>query len=155
MIQSIERAMNIINTLAQDNKKESWTIAEIAEQTDLPISTIYRLLDTLVVFDLVEQISDKKQYKLGYKWLELGMKLFDKLDLREIARPTLEKLALEVEETIYFNIPKENDSIIIDRIDSPRNVRVVDPIGDRIPLYIGGPNRTILANMHPQKVKKL
>ncbi|MBT2215575.1 IclR family transcriptional regulator [Virgibacillus dakarensis] len=155
MIQSIERAMKIIDVLAPDNKKESWTIAEIAERTDLPVSTVYRLLDTLAFFELVEQISDKKQYKLGYKWMELGMKLFDKLDLREIARPTLEKLALEVEETIYFNIPKGNDSIIIDRINSPRNIRVVDPIGERIPLHIGGPNRTILANMQPQKVKQI
>lgn len=155
MIQSIERAMKIIYTLASDEKQGAWSITEISECTKLPLSTVYRLLDTLSNFDLVAQEPHTKQFKLGYTWMELGLKLFGNLDFRETARPTLEKLAQEVEETVYFNIPKGNESIIIDRIDSPRNVKIMDMIGERIPLHIGGPNKTILANMPKGKAENI
>lgn len=154
MIQSIERAMRIIEVLAKDSQKDSWSVAELSEQTGLPVSTIYRNIETLTAYDLVEQVPGSKHYMLGSKWLEYGMKLFDKLDVRKLARPALERLAGDVQETVYLDIPKGHESIIIDRVDSPRNVRIVDPIGERIPLHIGAANRTILAHMSEDQMEQ-
>ncbi|RYG73012.1 IclR family transcriptional regulator [Lentibacillus lipolyticus] len=154
MIQSIERAMKVIYTLSAA-PNDSWNIAEIAEHTALPVSTVYRLVDTLEAHDLITQIPDTKQYKLGFTWIEIGMKLSENLNSKDIARPCLEKLAMDVEETVYFNIPAKRDSIIIDRVDSPRKVKVIDSIGERIPYYIGAANKSILANMDRQKVIQL
>ncbi|WP_283776040.1 IclR family transcriptional regulator domain-containing protein, partial [Bacillus velezensis] len=36
-------------------------------------------------------------------------------------------------------------SIIIDRIDSPKNVRIIDMIGEKIPYPIGAANKVLLA----------
>lgn len=154
MIQSINRAMLIIQTLSQE-EKEKWLAAELAEETGLPISTVYRLTQSLMQHGLVTHIEGTKQYKLGYKWMELGLKMFGKLDVRDVTRPILERLALEAEETVYLNIPSDTNSIIIERIDSPRNVKILDSIGERIPLHIGGANKTILANMPRNKMEGL
>lgn len=154
MIQSINRAMQIIHLLS-DTKKEKWLITEIAEQTELPISTVYRLIQSLMQHNLVMQIPDTKQYKLGYIWMEIGLKMFESLDIRVVARPIMEQLAADVEETVYLNLPNGNESIIIDRIDSPRNVKIIDIIGERIPMHIGGANKTILANMPSHKVNQI
>lgn len=154
MIQSINRAMQIIHLLS-DPKKEKWSITEIAEQTELPISTVYRLIQSLMQHHLVMQIPDTKQYKLGYIWMEIGLKMFESLDIRVVARPIMEQLAADVEETVYLNLPNGNESIIIDRIDSPRNVKIIDVIGERIPMHIGGANKTILANMPSRQMNEI
>lgn len=154
MIQSINRAMLIIQTLSQETK-EKWLASELAEDTGLPISTVYRLTQSLMQHGLVTQNESTKQYVLGYKWMELGLKMFGKIDVRDVTRAILEKLALEVEETVYLNLPSGNHSIIRERIDSPRNVKILDSIGERIPLHIGGANKTILANMASNEVEVL
>ncbi|MBB4823320.1 DNA-binding IclR family transcriptional regulator [Sporosarcina luteola] len=154
MIQSIDRAMLIIGAMS-DSPKDKWLVAELAEETGLPISTVYRLLQSLEMHDLVTQIEHTKQYELGYKWVELGLKKYEKLDIRHVARPILEKLAQEVEETVYLNTPNDDVSIIIDRIDSPRNVRIIDSIGERIPMHIGAANKTMLAYASPQSTEVL
>ncbi|CAM3173613.1 IclR family transcriptional regulator [Filibacter tadaridae] len=154
MIQSINRAMQIIETLSQ-NEKEQWLASELAEETGLPISTVYRITQSLIQHGLVTQIEATKHYELGYKWMELGLKMFEKLDVRDVTRPVLERLALEVEETVYLNLPRGFHSIIIERIDSPRNVKILDSIGERIPLHIGGANKSILANMPHKEVEEI
>ncbi len=154
MIQSINRAMQIIETLS-GGAQEGWLAAELADETGLPISTVYRITASLIQHGLVTQDEVTKQYALGYKWMELGLKMFEKLDVRDVTRPVLEKLALEVEETVYLNIPRGDHSIIIERIDSPRNVKILDSVGERIPLHIGGANKTIVANLPKQEAAEI
>lgn len=154
MIQSIDRAMLIIEVMS-DSQKDKWLAAELAEETGLPISTVYRLLQSLELHNLVSQIAHTKQYELGYKWVELGLKKYEKLDIRQVARPVLGKLAKEVEETVYLNTPNDDVSIIIERIDSPRNVRIIDSIGERIPMNIGAANKTMLAYAPPHNTDAL
>lgn len=61
MIQSIERAMMIIHVLAK-NPKRFFSVQDIYNETDLPSSTIYRLLYTLENFDLVERNEEKRNF---------------------------------------------------------------------------------------------
>lgn len=155
MVQSIDRAMKIIQLLTSDPYKVGWPISEIADHTELPLSTVHRLISSLVRYELITQLQETKQYKIGNKWMEIGLGMLENLDFRVVARPFMEKLALEVEESIYLNIPNETDSIIIERVDSPLKVRIIDNLGERIPLTIGAANKTILANMPRDKVDEI
>ncbi|AXH98224.1 IclR family transcriptional regulator [Sporosarcina sp. PTS2304] len=150
MIQSIDRAMAIINVLSNP-KKTKWLPAELAECASLPISTVYRLLQSLESHALVSLNAETKQYELGYKWVEIGLQKYEKLDVRTVARPSLEKLAADVRETVYLNVPNKTVSIIIDRIDSPRSIRIIDGIGERIPMHLGAANKVMLANLSPKE----
>jgi DNA-binding IclR family transcriptional regulator len=151
MVQSIDRAMKIINLLASDPQKTGWPISEIANNIHLPLSTVHRLISSLMRYELIAQLPETKHYKLGHKWMEIGLGMLEKLDLRSVARPHMEQLAERVEESIYLNIPNETDSIIIERVDSPLSVRIIDNLGERIPLHIGAANKTILAFMKKDK----
>lgn len=155
MIQSIDRAMAIIGAMSADAERAKWLPAELADATGLPISTVYRLLQSLESHDLVSQDAGTKQYELGYKWVELGLRKYEKLDVRVVARPVMEELAADVRETVYLNAPDDDMSIIIDRIDSPQSVRIIDAIGERIPMHIGAANKVMLANMERAKAEGL
>ena len=66
MVQSIDRAISIIKLLNSTNEKRVLVISDIADRTHLPVSTVHRLLNSLIEHGLVTQISETKQYKIGY-----------------------------------------------------------------------------------------
>ncbi|XRG77033.1 IclR family transcriptional regulator [Rossellomorea sp. GAMAL-10_SWC] len=155
MVQSIDRAMLIIDILNSDESKSNWQITELAEKTSLSLGTLHRLLNSLIQHGLVVQIPETKHYKLGYKWMELGLRQLDKMDFRLVARPVMERLANQVEESIYLNIESGIDGIVIDKIDSPLKIRIAENLGIRIPLHIGAPNKTILAYMRENEIQQV
>lgn len=146
MIQSIDRAMRIVKVLISDENKMDWQISELATATGLPISTLHRILETLISHGLVSQEPITKQYRAGYTWMEIGFRLHDKIDLRHVARPVMERLAAEVEESIFISIPAGDDSFPIEKVDGPLKVIIAENLGARVPLTIGAPNKAILAN---------
>lgn len=101
------------------------------------------------------QIPETKQYKLGYTWMEIGLRLLDKIDTRAVARSVMELLAAEVKETVYLSIPHGTSAIILERVEGPMTVRIIDNLGERIPLHIGAANKTMLANMDPAEAKNI
>ncbi|PEJ58850.1 ABC transporter permease [Bacillus sp. AFS002410] len=155
MVQSIDRAMLIIDILNSDESKSNWQITELAEKTSLSLGTLHRLLNALIKHGLVIQIPETKHYKLGYKWMELGLRQLDQIDFRLVARPVMERLANYVEESIYLNIESGIDGIVIDKIDSPLKIRIAENLGIRIPLHIGAPNKTILAYMKEYEIQQV
>ncbi|MEK5379793.1 IclR family transcriptional regulator [Niallia sp. FSL W8-0635] len=151
MVQSIDRAMQIIHLFIENPKKDNWPISQIADEVGLPLSTTHRLISSLVKYELVAQVELTKNYMLGPKWMEIGLKQLESMDLRMIARPILERLTKEVKETSFLSIPNHYYSLGIDRVDSPHKVRVVEELGERIPMPIGAPNKVMLAFMEEKK----
>ena len=80
------------------------------------------------------------------------LRQLEKVDYRSIAREVMKRL-YEVEESVYLNIPNGTHSIIIERMDSPLKIRVIDNLGEQIPLSIGAANKTMLANMKQNEME--
>ncbi len=71
-------------------------------------------------------------------------------------RPELERLAREVEESVYLSKPAGLDTIIIERIDSTTNpIRIYDQLGIRIPMNIGAASKAILATMPISQAREI
>ena len=85
--------------------------------------------------------------------MEIGLRQLEKVDYRSVAREVMKRLASEVEESVYLNIPNGTHSIIIERMDSPLKIRVIDNLGEQIPLSIGAANKTMLANMKESEME--
>lgn len=151
MVQSIDRAMQIVHLLTTKPKKDNWPISEIAEELDLPLSTTHRLISSLLQHELISQVRLTKNYTLGPKWMEIGLKQLESMDLRTLARPIMEQLSSEVKESIFLSVPNYLYSFGIDRVDSPLKVRIVENLGERIPMHIGAPNKVMLAYMEENK----
>lgn len=154
MVQSIERTMKIIRVLIS-GERPAWPISELADATALPISTLHRFLESMIHYGLVEQDPVTKHYKAGYTWMEIGFHLHEKMNLRSVARPYMEELANEVEESIFLNIPAGTDSIPIEKVESPLKIRIDENLGERIPLTIGAPSKMILALWKTSEITKV
>ena len=47
--------------------------------------------------------------------MEIGLRQLEKVDYRSVAREVMKRLAAEVEESVYLNIPNGTHSIIIEK----------------------------------------
>ncbi|MGE7693448.1 IclR family transcriptional regulator [Lysinibacillus sp. NPDC094177] len=155
-MQLLERAMTIAKVLASDASENSLSISELSAKCNLPLSTLHRILKAMIKEGMIEQDDQTKQYRLGTIWMELGLQVYDTMDYISKIRPELERLAREVEESVYLSKPAGLDTIIIERIDSPANpIRIYDQLGIRIPMHIGAANKAILATMPVSQAREI
>ncbi|WP_107947723.1 IclR family transcriptional regulator [Lysinibacillus parviboronicapiens] len=155
-MQLLERAMTIAKALASETTENSLSISELATKVDLPLSTLHRILKAMIQQGMIEQDEQTKHYRLGTIWMEIGLQVYDTMDYISKIRPELERLAREVEESVYLSKPAGTDTIIIERIDSAANpIRIYDQLGIRIPMHIGAANKAILAAMPASQASEI
>ncbi len=155
-MQLLERAMNIAKVLASETTENSLSISELATKVDLPLSTLHRILKAMIQQGMIEQDEQTKHYRLGTIWMEFGLQVYDTMDYISKIRPELERLAREVEQSVYLSKPAGTDTIIIERIDSAANpIRIYDQLGIRIPMHIGAANKAILASMPTSQASEI
>ncbi|SIT74777.1 IclR family transcriptional regulator [Edaphobacillus lindanitolerans] len=154
-MQALERAMSVAALLA-DNENGGLSISELAQRSGLPLSTMHRMLKSMTDVRLAEQDETTKLYRLGPLWMEYGLRIYDSIDYISKIRPELERLAREVNESIYLSRPSGTEAVVMERIDSEHNpIRINDKLGLRIPMHIGAANKVMLAAMPDAESRKI
>ena len=92
-IQVLDRALAVLQVLSQEGP--DLTLAQVSSLLHLHKSTAHRLIMVLEGHKLIERNSKTGTYRLGMKLFELGTRAVSQLDLRERARPILERLVRE------------------------------------------------------------
>ena len=123
----MQRAIAILGELA-DARGELGT-NEIARRTGINVSTISRILATLVGGGLVEHVTATGRYRLGVGIIRLANAAGERLDVRSLARPHLEDIAGRIQETATLSVPGGHEAITLDYVQSPLSVRSVAEVG--------------------------
>jgi IclR family acetate operon transcriptional repressor len=123
----VQRAIAILGELA-DARGELGT-NEIARRTGINVSTISRILATLVSGGLVEHVTATGRYRLGVGVIRLANAAGGRLDVRSLARPHLEDIASRIQETATLSVPGGHEAITLDYVQSPLSVRSVAEVG--------------------------
>jgi len=126
-VAAVQRAIAILGVLA-DARGELGT-NEIARRTGINVSTISRILATLVRGGLVEHVAVTGRYRLGVGVIRLANAAGERLDVRSLARPHLEDIAAQVQETATLSVPGGHEAITLDYVQSPLSVRSVAEVG--------------------------
>jgi IclR family acetate operon transcriptional repressor len=126
-VAAVQRAVAILNELA-DARAELGT-NEIARRTGINVSTISRILATLVSGGLVEHVTATGRYRLGVGVIRLANAAGERLDIRSLARPHLEDIAGRVQETATLSVPGGHEAVTLDYVQSPLSVRSVAEVG--------------------------
>src|SRR5690625_1991232 len=108
MNQSVIKALGILDLFVEEKEL---SLQEIADMSEIPKPTAYRLLSTLENCGMLYKVkvsTHDSRYGLGLKLLELGNLVSERLELREIAVPYMEKLAEEINEVIHLVIDRKS-----------------------------------------------
>ena len=140
MSQTLDRALSILEFLAEEPRR----ISEVAELLDCHHSTALRLLQTLKKHQFAHELPDKR-YRLGAATFRLGFQALEKLEIRDIARPIMNKLCDQTEENIHLAIIELNQISYAEIIESGHAIRTHSRIGKIANPHSTGVGKAILA----------
>lgn len=150
VVQSVDRALSILESFSQH---EELGVTEISKLVNLNKSTAYGLLSTLYEKGYVDK-KDNGKYCLGLKLLELGQYVQDRLDVKAVARPLLEKLCEKYDETIHLVLCNRGEAFYVDKVESARSIVNISQVGKKVALNASSVGKIILAYMPPEQMEQ-
>ncbi len=142
-VQSVERTLDLLEALA--NAQGEISITHLAGRTGLHVSTVHRLLATLVQRGYVRQNRETARYYLGSKLGVLGEGAPRYTELRLHAQPALQSLTDSVNETSNLVVIEDTAAVYIDQVQCRQVVRLFNQVGNRVPLQCTASGKVLLA----------
>lgn len=141
-VPALEKGLAIIEILAKAN--EPLGITDIFERCGLPKSSIFMILSTLENLDYVQKLDDGK-YRLTLKIYNVGMIALNKLDVRHVAVPHMNKLADTTRFTVHLAMLENGKAIYIEKVNGPGFVQFSTQIGQTQHLHNSGVGKVLAA----------
>lgn len=139
----VDRAATMIECLEKSRRELS--LADLSKRMSLPKPTAFRIATGLVRAGILEQNTGNGTYSLGFQTLFYAENLLASIPIRSIARPVMETLRDEINETIVLSIRDGDFRYNIDSVESTHAIGQTQRIGVPIPLYAGAASRVMLA----------
>ncbi len=152
-VKSIEKAMQMLELFTANQPELS--LGELSKALGVHKSTAYRIAVTLVEGGLLRWNPGKGTYALGLKILNLSSSLMNSLELRTQARPHLEKLVGEVNETVHLAVLDQDEAVYIDKLEAVRGIRIFSDVGKRAPCHCTALGKVLLAELPTEKVRSI
>jgi DNA-binding IclR family transcriptional regulator len=142
-VQVVKDALRILELF--DAFRPALTLTVIARESGLRKSKAFRLLNTLQEEGFVERDA-RGEYQLGPAVRRLERVPFMGRSVRSLIHSTLLELRDRWKETANFALIRGARVVYADIVDSPNPFRVVENIGDQVPVLSTALGRAILAH---------
>jgi DNA-binding IclR family transcriptional regulator len=152
-VQVLDRALSIIDALAGDGPDAS--LMELSAKLHLHKSTVHRLLMILERHRIVERQPHTGRYQLGLKLFELGSVAIARFNIRDRTRLHLQRLVLEVDETVHLCVLDAGEVLYLDKIEPSRSVRMASRIGRRTAVHCSAVGKVILAHLPEREADQI
>ena len=149
-INALTRGLKVLELFTLETP--SLTLTEIVHTLKLSKSTAFRVVSTLQAQGYIERDPSTHRYRPSLKVLQLGFTAINSLGLRQVARPYLERLALEVNETVSLCVLSDMDIIYVDRVRNHAIVGVMLNVGSRLSAHCTALGKVLLAHLPPEEL---
>ncbi len=143
-VPALEKAIAIIETLSEE--EEPIGVSELCKLLDIPKTSVYFILNTLDHQQYISKTEDGK-YKLGNKFITIGLKILNKIDIRIIAKPFMEALLRETGFTVHLAVLDHHEAMYIEKVENQAFVKFSTYIGQRLPLHASGVGKALASHM--------
>lgn len=150
-VRAVERVCSILNLLQESI--DGVSLIEVGQATELPKSSAFRYLWTLEAHRYVERTDDTGLYRLGLGFV--GMQSRHLEVLRERARPWLERLRDEFDESTHLGILDGDRVIYVDIVHSRNRIRLASARGERDPLHSTALGKAVASRLSDSRVREL
>jgi IclR family acetate operon transcriptional repressor len=149
-VQSVDRALLIIETLAEDD--EGYRLTDLAVRTGLSPSTVHRLLATLEKRRFVQFDRGESTWHIGAQSFAIGSTFVRRRNFVTQALPYLRKLRDQTRETANLAVVDDGAMVVLTRVESREIMRSVTKVGGRVPMVASGLGKALLATYSEQDV---
>ena len=151
-IEALARGLEILELFSAE--RPTLSLTEIVQALQLNNSTVFRVLSTLESRNYLERDPATRRYRPSLKVLQLGFTALNSLEVSQVARPHLERLAHQVHEAASLGVLDGMNVIYVDRIRNRAIVGVVIEIGSHVPAHCTALGKTLLAALAPDELDK-
>ena len=103
-VRVLERTYAILSALERAGRPLS--VQELSDMTQIPKSTVHRLLSSMLKQDFIEQQQEDGRYRLGLRFLELGYSAATSRSIINIANPFMQRISYELQESVCLALMK-------------------------------------------------
>lgn len=151
-IESVDNALRLLLRLRQT---PLLTVQQASAELGVAPSTAHRLLATLRHRGFVEQDPGTRAYRAGPVLTEVGLAGIQELDIRRAARPHLERLVAELQETAHLTVLRGTTVLFLDGVESPRILRAAARVGHSLPAHATASGSVMLASLPEETLLEL
>lgn len=144
IIMSVSKAMELLQILSWAGKP--LLLKEVSALCGYPKSTVFGLLTTMRMHDVVTQTPDGR-YALGVRLFEYGQQVKRSWDISQAARPYMDHLCQQTGASVVLSFCEGGSIITLDQAEMRSGLRVASEIGSRLPIYCTSPGKVFLAHM--------
>jgi DNA-binding IclR family transcriptional regulator len=143
---SLQKALRILLHIGQNGPELG--VTQLAFALNLNKTTVYRLLNAMEKFEVIEKNGESEKYRLGLKLHELGAKAAESRTLRGDAHRFLVELSQRCNESVSLAVPTAGGVMCLDRVDSANTViSIRTAAGAQFPAHCTAIGKAVLAHL--------
>ncbi|MDR2465289.1 MAG: IclR family transcriptional regulator [Streptococcaceae bacterium] len=146
------KAVEILDFLRDSSEKP--TASEIGEATQSTKSTISKILNTMLVLNLIEKDEQTLRYSIGTKMIGYGNRAIENYSFETQIEPYLEKIHDEIGQTIHIGVQREDEIIYIGKREAKTPVSLKSRVGDKVSMNTSAMGKAILAERTDEEIRK-
>jgi DNA-binding IclR family transcriptional regulator len=142
-VHSVENALDLLDAICDEGGEAR--VTQLSQRLGMSKASVFRLLATFENRGFVERSEDSLHYRLGLSACEMGQKILARMGVLRKARPTMDRLARQCTESVYYVVRRNDYLLMLDMVDSVHQVKIVPLVGQRFPLATTAAGRIFLA----------
>ncbi len=142
---TLDKGLHVLEAIAGATVPEGLTLTELSRAVGMHPTTLFRILATLQARGYVQRDRATDRYRLGTRILSLASTLLQDLDLRQVARATLQALCDDTQELVHLAVLDSGEVVTVDRLEGKQTLSLRTAIGARRPAYCSAAGKAILA----------
>ncbi len=151
LVKSLVKGIAVIEAFDENNR--SLTLSDVAKRTGISRASARRFLHTLTFMGYATQTGT--HFSLTAKVLNLGFSYLSSQGLSEIAKPFMQSLSDDTQESCSLAVLSDADIIYTARIPTKRIMTISPNIGSRLPAYISSMGRVLLAGLPVEQLESI
>ncbi|WP_141576594.1 IclR family transcriptional regulator [Actinomadura sp. WMMA1423] len=129
------------------------SLAEVVRRTDLPRSSVHRILERLVAVRWL--VREGNRYRLGLRMLELGSLVLQQDRIRDAATPFMHQLAAASRNVVHLAVLDGTEIVYLEKIGASHGAGLPSRTGGRAPAYCTAVGKALLAYADDEAVQRV
>jgi DNA-binding IclR family transcriptional regulator len=152
LVPAVTRALTLLDRLAQ--QREPMSLAQLTHELALPKSSVHGLCNTLMSFGYLRRQPDGA-FLIGPRVMSLAEAFVSGTDVAQEFNALWADAGSAPEETVVLSVLSGGDALYVAVRNSARPLGLAFNVGMRLPAYLSGSGRAMLAFREPDEVRKL
>lgn len=140
-LKDLAKIISLFNTFQVEERG----VTEVSKSLGMLPSKVSRMLRTLENEGFFERNLENGKYRLGVRFLELGITYVFNFPLRKVLRPHLEQIFKELNITTSWGILRDDKVIVVDRIQNLNIDLLTHRLGLNLPIHSTSIGKVLLA----------